>query len=146
MEDMNNMNNQFQVVAGNGPQVTTFEQLKTYANGQIVELPDFAEGMPFVARLRRPSMLYLAKTGQIPNSLLGKAAQLFNGGGAALDADDGNMLGDISEITDTVVKAALVSPTFEEIEQAGLHLSDDQVMAIFNYTQGGIKALESFRS
>ena len=126
--------------------VTNIVDLRSYANGQVVELPQFAEGMPFVARLRRPSMLFLAKTGQIPNMLLAKAGQLFNGGGASLDSDDANMLSDVYDIAMVVVKASLVSPTIEEIHDAGLELSDDQIMAIFNYTQGGIKALEQFRS
>lgn len=127
-------------------QVTSIADLKSYAQGQVVELPPFAEGMPFVARLRRPSMLFLAKTGQIPNTLLAKAGQLFNGGGASLDSDDNNMLSDVYDIAMVVIKASLVSPTIDEIHDAGLELSDDQIMAIFNYTQGGIKALEQFRS
>lgn len=127
-------------------QVTSIADLKSYAQGQIVELPPFAEGMPFVARLRRPSMLFLAKTGQIPNTLLAKAGQLFNGGGASLDSDDTNMLSNVYDIAMVVIKASLVSPTIDEIHDAGLELSDDQIMAIFNYTQGGIKALEQFRS
>lgn len=126
--------------------VTDIADLRSYANGQVVELPSFAEGMPFVARLRRPSMLFLAKTGQIPNTLLAKAGQLFNGGGASLDFDDSNMLSDVYDIVMVIVKASLVSPTIDEIHDAGLELSDDQIMAIFNYTQGGIKALEQFRS
>ena len=127
-------------------QVTSIADLKSYAQGQIVELPPFAEGMPFVAQLRRPSMLFLAKTGQIPNTLLAKAGQLFNGGGASLDSDDTNMLSNVYDIAMVVIKASLVSPTIDEIHEAGLELSDDQIMAIFNYTQGGIKALEQFRS
>lgn len=127
-------------------QVTSIADLKSYAQGQIVELPPFAEGMPFVARLRRPSMLFLAKTGQIPNTLLAKAGQLFNGGGASLDSDDTGMLSNVYDIAMVVIKASLVSPTIDEIHDAGLELSDDQIMAIFNYTQGGIKALEQFRS
>ena len=127
------------------PKVTNVIDLKRYAAGQVVELPPFADGMPFVAQLRRPSMLFLAKTGQIPNTLLSKAGQLFNGGGAGLDADDANMLSDVYDIAMVIVNAALVSPTLGEIHEAGLELADDQIMAIFNYTQGGIKALESFR-
>lgn len=127
------------------PKVTNVIDLKRYAAGQVVELPPFADGMPFVAQLRRPSMLFLAKTGKIPNTLLSKAGQLFNGGGAGLDADDANMLSDVYDIAMVIVNAALVSPTLGEIHEAGLELADDQIMAIFNYTQGGIKALESFR-
>lgn len=50
--------------------VTTLHDLQTYTSGSIVKLPDFAEGQPLIARLKRPSMLALAAHGQIPNSLL----------------------------------------------------------------------------
>ncbi len=125
--------------------VTTPEELKSYSVGSVVELPAFAEGQPFVAMLRRPSMLLLAKTGQIPNQLLHKAGQLFAGGGAGLDTDDDNMLSEIYDIAMTIVKTALVAPSLDEIHSAGLELTDEQIMAIFNYTQGGVEALKQFR-
>lgn len=126
--------------------VTTIEDMREYAKGTVVELPPFAEGQPFVARVRRPSILALAKAGKIPNQLLSKAGKLFNSGAAGLDTDDENMLTDVYDIAMTIVKAALVSPTVEEIADAGLELSDNQIMAIFSYTQTGIEALKSFRS
>lgn len=126
--------------------VTTIDEMREYAKGTLVELPPFAEGQPFVARLRRPSILALAKAGKIPNQLLSKAGKLFNAGAAGLDTDDENMLTDVYDIAMTIVKAALVSPTVEEIADAGLELSDNQIMAIFSYTQTGIEALKSFRS
>ena len=46
---------------------------------------------------------------------------------------------------DIIATAALIQPSMEEIKSVGLELSDDQMMAIFNYTQAGVKALESFR-
>lgn len=126
--------------------VTTIEDMREYAKGTVVELPPFAEGQPFVARVRRPSILALAKAGKIPNQLLSKAGKLFNAGAAGLDTDDENMLTDVYDIAMTIVKAALVSPTVEEIADAGLELSDNQIMAIFSYTQTGVDALKSFRS
>ena len=130
---------------GNAKSITSFEDLKRYSGGTVVELPPFAEGQPFVAKLRRPSLLALAKGGKIPNQLLHRAGQLFNGGGAALDSDDDDMLSSIYDISMVVVRASLVSPTLDEIHEAGLELSDDQIMAIFNYTQGGVSALKQFR-
>lgn len=126
-------------------QITTVTDLQSYANGTVVRLPDFGDGQPFVARLRRPSMLVLAKQGKIPNSLLVAAGELFTKGGIGLDSDDEDMLGNMYEIMDIVATSALIQPSMEEIRGAGLELSDDQMMAIFNYTQAGVKALESFR-
>lgn len=126
--------------------VTTMDEMREYAKGTVVELPPFAEGQPFFARIRRPSILALAKSGKIPNQLLSKAGKLFNSGSDGLDTDDENMLTDVYDIAMTIVKAALVSPTVEEIADAGLELSDNQIMAIFSYTQTGIEALKPFRS
>ena len=125
--------------------ITTVSDLQSYAKGTIVRFPDFGDGQPFVARVRRPSMLVLAKQGKIPNSLLTAAGELFSKGGAGLDADNENMLGDMYGIMDIIATASLMEPTMQDIKSVGLELSDDQLMAIFNYSQAGIKALESFR-
>ena len=125
--------------------ITSVTDLHRYASGTVVRFPDFAEGQPFIARVRRPSMLVLAKQGKIPNSLLTTAGELFTKGGGGLDTDNENMLGDMYNIMDVIATAALIQPTMDEIKSVGLELSDDQLMAIFNYTQTGIKALESFR-
>lgn len=126
-------------------QITTISDLQSYAQGTVVRFPDFGDGQPFVARVRRPSMLVLAKQGKIPNSLLTTAGELFSKGGDGLDIDNENMLSDMYNIMDIIATAALVQPTMEEIKSVGLELSDEQMMAIFNYTQAGVKALESFR-
>lgn len=125
--------------------ITSAIDLQSYAKGVVIRLPDFAEGQPFVARVRRPSLLVLAKSGKIPNALLTAAGSLFSKGSGSLDPDDDKMLGNMYEIMHIICESALVQPTLKEIEQVGLELSDEQMMAIFNYSQAGIKALESFR-
>lgn len=125
--------------------VTSITDLQSYARGTVVRFPDFGDGQPFVARVRRPSMLVLAKQGRIPNKLLTTAGELFSKGGGALDADNVNMLSDMYNIMDIIATAALIQPSMDDIKKAGIELSDDQMMAIFNYTQAGVRALESFR-
>lgn len=126
-------------------QVTTIGQLQTYSKGKVVRLPDFAEGQPFIARVRRPSMLVLAKQGKIPNSLLSTANELFVGGGSGVDIENEKLLQDMYDVCMIVCDACLIEPTLRDIEDAGLTLSDDQIMALFNYAQQGVKALEPFR-
>lgn len=125
--------------------VTSIEDLQQYAKGALVRFPDFAEGQPFVARVRRPSMLVLAKQGRIPNTLLTSANELFTKGGSGMDADNENMLADFYSIMEIICEASLKEPTYQQIKDAGLELSDDQLTAIFSYAQSGVKALESFR-
>lgn len=125
--------------------ITSITDLQSYAGGTVVRFPDFAEGQPFVARVRRPSMLVLAKQGKIPNALLNVAGELFAKGGAGIDSDDENMLCNMYDVMDIIASAALIEPSLEQIKDCGLELSDNQMLAIFNYAQAGVKALESFR-
>lgn len=126
-------------------QVTSLEQLKQYANGNIVRLPDFAEGQPFVAKLKRPSILGMAKQGKIPNSLLVKTNELFVQSGS-LDTEENSMMQEIYDVIDLIASETFVEPTYNEIKSTGIELTDEQMMFIFNYSQQGVKALESFRT
>ena len=126
-------------------QVTSLEQLKQYANGNIVRLPDFAEGQPFVAKLKRPSILGMAKQGKIPNSLLVKTNELFVQSGS-LDTEENSMMQEIYDVIDLIASETFVEPTYDEIKSTGIELTDEQMMFIFNYSQQGVKALESFRT
>ena len=123
-------------------EVTSISQLNEYAKGQLVELPSFGEGQPFFARLRRPSMLALAKSGKIPNSLLATANRMFD---SSLDTKNENMLKDFYMVMETILEASFVEPTYQEIKDAGVQLSDDQMIFVFNYTQQGVRALDQFR-
>jgi hypothetical protein len=126
-------------------QITSLEQLKQYANGNIVRLPDFAEGQPFVAKLKRPSILGMAKQGKIPNSLLVKTNELFVQSGS-LDTEENSMMQEIYDVIDLIASETFVEPTYDEIKSTGIELTDEQMMFIFNYSQQGVKALESFRT
>lgn len=125
--------------------VTSLEQLKQYANGNIVRLPDFAEGQPFIAKLKRPSILGMAKQGKIPNSLLVKTNELFVQSGS-LDTEENSMMQEIYDVIDLIASETFVEPTYDEIKSTGIQLTDEQMMFIFNYSQQGVKALESFRT
>lgn len=127
-------------------EITSFEALKEYANGEVVQLPDFAEGKPFVARLTRPSMMALVKNGMIPNTLLQKANELFSSGvSGAFDESNGETLAQMFDLMDIVCEASFVEPTYQQIKESGVTLTDEQLMFVFNYSQRGVKALESFR-
>lgn len=124
-------------------QVTSIGDLQTYSKGQVVRLPDFAEDQPFIARVRRPSMLMLAKSGKIPNQLLKTAQDLFVSDVGNSDNED--MLKDMFDVCEVIADATLIEPSYADIRNAGLELSDDQLLAIFNYSQNGAQSLEKFR-
>lgn len=123
--------------------ITSITDIVKYAGGTIVRLPDFGDGEPFIAKLKRPSMLGLVKAGKIPNSLITQATKLFKSGAGSLEK--GNTVDELYDIIEIVCREAMVKPTYDEIKNAGVTLSDNQLMAIFSYTQNGVKALESFR-
>ena len=104
-----------------------------------------APTQPFVARLKRPSLLAMAKNGKIPNELLVKTNELFMNDGTAVNASDDNMLKEIFSVIDTIAGEVFVQPTYKEIKEAGVQLTDEQMLFIFNYTQTGVKNLENFR-
>ena len=128
-------------------EVTSIVDLREYAKGSLVELPSFGEGQPFYARLRRPSLLGLVKKGKIPNSLLSSANALFESGvqGAMMVADE-NTMENIFGVMDAICEASFVEPTYKEIIESGITLTDEQMMFIFAYSQNGVRQLDSFRT
>lgn len=131
------------VASSSVAKVTTIDDLKEYAKGQIVQLPSFADGQPLIVRMKRPSLMILAKSGKIPNKLLKTATEMFNGEGSA-DNEDLDALSKTFELLEIICEASLVEPKYKDFKSAGIDLSDEQLIAIFNYTQRGIEALNSF--
>ena len=129
--------------------VTSIAELKKMANGEVVELPGFTDGTTFVARLKRPSMLAMAKTGKIPNNLLGAANKLFIGVGNVLNQNNSkansDALAELFDIIEIICDECFVEPTYKDLKDNGIELTDQQKLAVFTYTQRGVKSLESFR-
>lgn len=124
--------------------VTNLNTLKSYMKGNLVQLPSFGVGQEFYARLRRPSLLDMIKNDQIPNSLLNAASDLFAEGTSSF-VTNREMTKELFDVIDVICDATFVEPTYQQIRDAGVKLTDEQLMFIFNYSQNGVKALESFR-
>ncbi len=127
--------------------LTGQDTLSRIAQGELVALPPFLEGQPFVARLKKPSLLGLAAKGVIPNPLLSVAASLFNGKLAQAQPAQtgGEAFKETADMFHIIAENALAQPTMAELEAQGIGLTDMQYLAIFNYTQLGVKGLSSFR-
>lgn len=131
----------------NKTNITSIEQLKEYMQGAIVRLPDFADGQEFYARLKRPSLLGMVKCGKIPNSLLTKTNELFVDSESVGDnMQDEKLLSDMFDIMEIIAGETLVEPTFEELKENGIELTDQQMMFLFSYSQRGVNTLEQFRN
>ena len=130
-------------------QVTSLDQLKNIKLNDIVELPSFDDGTPFVAELKKPNMLMLMAGGHIPNTLLNVAMDIFQHGKGKETINKAlNNPKDLKVLTELLIvlaKACLVNPSFKQLEDLGIELNENQLSAILTYAQGGVVALESFR-
>lgn len=125
--------------------ITSIEDLEKYAKGVILRFPDFSDGQPFIAKVKRPCLLGMVNSGRIPNQLLKTAEELFQGKvNTASKKGDGEGLKNLMEICEIFAEASLVQPTYQQIKDAGIELTDTQLMAFFNYSQIGAKALKRF--
>lgn len=114
--------------------------LATIKTSQVVTLPGWC-GEVWECELKRPSLMAMAAGGLIPNPLMKTARKIFYSGISPADGD----LAEESKILLTIAQAAMVSPTFDELAAAGIELTDEQLIAIFQFTQMGAKALDRFR-
>lgn len=124
--------------------VTTIGALKQQSAGELVQLPGFVEGEDFIARMRRPSLLAMVKKGKIPNSLLSEATELFSNGTSTIGNSEGS-LEEMMNVVEIICEASLIEPSWKEIKDAGIELTDEQLMAIFSYSQRGIAGVRQFR-
>lgn len=122
-------------------EVTSLEELKQIAQGEIIPLPGFVVDKQFYARVKRVSLLGLVQKGTIPNSLLAAANEIFYG------KNSNNKAVDMKEMTNVMLimaESALVEPSVDQLKEMNLSLTDEQIIALFNYTQKGLKAIEKF--
>ena len=111
-----------------------------YNSTSRVQLPGWEDDRPFEAVLRRPSLLTMAAEGSIPNELIGAAQRLFCEG-----YDTSLPLDQLGRLLRRIAAEALVEPTLDQLEAAGIRLTDMQLAAIYNFSQAGVRALEPFR-
>lgn len=122
-------------------EVTSLEELKQIAQGEVIPLPGFVVDKQFCARVKRVSLLGLVQKGVIPNSLLSAANELFYG------KNSNNKNVDMKEISNVMIimaESTLVEPSVDQLKEIDLSLTDEQIVALFNYTQKGLKAIEKF--
>lgn len=118
--------------------ITSFEEFKNKAQS-IIDLPGFEPGETVTVKVKKVSLLGLASSGKIPNSLMGVVSKLFNSTGNASEAETAAMKSNIVEMTQLmslIAKNALVEPSYDKVKD---YLTDDQLSGIFDYAMGGIK-------
>ena len=130
-------------------QITSLEQLQSIKQTEIIELPAFEDGTKLNVEVKKPNMMQLIAAGKIPNTLLNIAMEMFNGkAGEKMQkaADNAGDLKDLVGMMNVIAEASLVNPTYKQIKGLGIDLTDNQLMGLLMYSQGGLKALENFRN
>lgn len=123
--------------------VTNFAELAKTKGVQTIVLPGWEDGKDFVCLAKRPSVFNMASTGHIPNPLMGSVHKLFSGSVKDITSVSYK---DQADVFLTLAKYALVEPTFDEITDAGMELTDDQLTALYAFAVGGVARLDSFRA
>lgn len=129
-------------------QVTSLDTLRQMKRTEIIELPNFNDGTPCIVEVKRPNLMNLITTNKIPNTLLSAAMSMFKGGvgGAASEAmENAKSLKDLASLMQTIAENTLVTPTYSWLKENDIELTEDQLVEILSYMQGGAQALKSFR-
>lgn len=109
---------------------------------QDIILPGWDKGELFECRAKRPTLYNMASLGMIPNPLLKPIQTLFSG--VRKDIDE-VPVADQAKSLIQMAKYALVEPTYDELTEAGLTLTDEQLLTLYAFAIGGAAALEPFR-
>lgn len=129
--------------------ITSIAELREIAGGIEVDIPGFSVNEVLTFKIKRPSLLEMAATEKIPNPLLNTAAQLFRGGTKEqiddMKKDAGEEFKAFAETVRCVVEAALVQPTYKDLNDNNIELTDVQLLYIYNFVQSGVDQLKSFR-
>ena len=123
-------------------EITKIEDIRAHGAEDIVELSGWNEE-PFVCRLRRVGLYEMMAAGCVPNPLIPVVRDLFMGMGKAVQKD----LSDPEDVQAflALARAALVEPGYQDLQEAGILLTDQQILEIFFYATRGVRALSTFR-
>lgn len=119
--------------------VTSLEYIKQVSAGNEVEIAGWEEGTPFICKLKRVSLIGLVSSGSVPNPLMQPVMALFDGNQEKIEKINAKEMSDIIEL---FCKNTMVEPRFEEVSE---YLTDVQRTEIFNFAQGGLSQLATFR-
>lgn len=128
------------------PSVTTLDEIRSRAT-QVIPIPAWDGGEIYV-RVKRLSLYDMVTAGEIPNELLGEAWALIEakpGENPMANVDREQKLRYL-ELFKLVAERTLVEPTYQELEEAGGVVTDEQRSVLFLYAMRGARALELFRN
>jgi len=119
--------------------VLSIEKLREMAFNYI-EIPNFNGQGTITVQVQKPRIMAMAAEGKIPNPLLSVASKMAGSKGSA--KTDENAFVDSSKVFALYCKACLVNPKYDDMKDI---ITDDQMLAIFNWAMGEVNEIEPFR-
>lgn len=110
---------------------------------QSIAIHDWDGSGLIEVRARRPGLYNMASMGFIPNPLLGAMQAMFSGNTAQINAVDAKKQG---ECLTAIARYALVEPTMAQITEAGLELTDQQLLELYQFALAGPVRYAAFRA
>lgn len=126
------------------------DRLKLYAEAskpKYITLSPFSDGTPFVVLMKKPSLISMMAGGKIPNSLLGVIQNMFSRGksGGSLAAAGKMEPKEMAALFELFCEASLVEPTYQQLKDAKVQLTDAQLGEIVNFGQADVEKVSQFR-
>lgn len=133
-------------------EITRIEDLKNI--GDIIELSPFSDGTKLIVKVRKPDVTMMVVDGKIPNALIKAASSITESGRVNLLKDEAENDSDIDyektkkwvDFLRIIARECLISPTYVEIENAGIKLNISQLTDIYRYATSEVEELKSFRN
>ena len=117
-------------------------ELKDAVSTVTTEISGWTEEQTLEVTLKRPQLYAMLVSGNIPNPLIDVVEKLFV---AAYRPQDDNQRVLEAQGLMEIAKEALVKPSFAEVEEAGLQLTDSQLLEIYAFALSGVNGLKTFR-
>lgn len=118
--------------------ILSIDQLREMAY-TVIDIPSFDGQSTIKVKVQKPRIMVLISQGKIPNPLMSVASKMVKNKGKESDFD----IEQGSKIFELYCFACLVEPVYEEMKDI---ITDDQILAIFDWAIEGASALEPFRT
>lgn len=124
--------------------ITTIEELKKASICFEAVLPPFPNGIPFTAKLKKPSIFDMTSEGKIANPLLLSALGVVGENTQQKTELSPEESTKMLQFVRNVAESCLVEPTLQQINEYAGGLSDNQIFAIYQTVIADIQAYEKF--
>lgn len=129
--------------------ILNIDQLKELAQPTI-EIPGFDKGQTIFVKVKKPSVLKMLASGEMPNHLLGTAQDMVGikpatpkKKTAVAKEEELERYKEITNLLELYCRMCLIEPSFEEFKEI---MTDEQKEAIFDWGMGGMADANKFHT